>query len=56
MSFYFKLFVFILIGALISLFIFLTLSSVSFEGYTDADYPVGSFDVHMFFERQQNYL
>ncbi|CAH1547182.1 conserved hypothetical protein [Vibrio rotiferianus] len=56
MSFYFRLFVLIIISVLISFFLFLELSSASFDSEHGTEYPVGSFEVHMFFERHQNHL
>ncbi|MEC7309575.1 hypothetical protein ACPV5I_07320 [Vibrio gigantis] len=54
MSFYFKLFVVSMMAALLSLFIFLELSTFTFE--EEAEYPIGSFEVHAFFDQHWHSL
>jgi hypothetical protein len=56
MSVYFKLFVVIILGTLLSLLIFPELSSFSFTPDVEHHYPIGSFEVHAFFEQHWHSL
>ncbi len=52
----FRLLVLVITALLFALFIFFKISSVSFDEEQRTDYPLGSFEVHMFFERPENHL
>lgn len=56
MSFYFKLFVVIMMAALLSLFIILELPTFTFNPEIEYEYPIGSFEVHSFFEQHWHFL
>ncbi len=51
----FRLLVLVITALLFALFIFFKISSISIDEELKTDYPLGSFEVHMFFERPQNY-
>ncbi len=51
----FRLLVLVIATLLIALAIFLKISSISIDEELKTDYPQGSFEVYMFFERHQNH-
>jgi len=51
MSSYLRWSVFIAIAVLISVLIFFKGTSRSLDAYFEFEYPVGSFEIHMFFEQ-----
>ncbi|HDY7437006.1 TPA: hypothetical protein RQJ43_002807 [Vibrio vulnificus] len=52
----FRLLVLVIAALLCTLFIIFKIASASFDEEQQTEYPLGSFEVHMFFERPQNYL
>lgn len=56
MSCYTRLPVVMIASVLLSLLIFLKLTSTSFEEELEFVYPIGSFDVHMFFDQHWHSL
>jgi len=56
MSVYFKLFVVIILGTLLSLLVFPELSYFSFTPGVEHHYPMGSFEVHAFFDQHWHSL